>query len=456
VPTAVDQILWMTEAQDPYSLPLADISQVQLAAAQYRLAQRREQIPVLDRRAKDVGIEKLNGIEDLIPLLFSHTTYKAYPNSFITNGRWDKLLEWYATLASQPVDNVDLSDVVDVDGWVSALWHAGHRVTASSGTSGKSSFLPATMSDRALVARILRKNAFWPEPPPPENSLLWYQLTPRTGPYRIVDSLNALAELMAVPGSPRYLTDRPMLISEVTRANALRQAMAEGSALPSDLKNFDSDAGARADEMERTTRELAESIASNVNAPMCIIGNWAQQWRLVELLSGMGIQAGSFHRDSLVIGAGGTKGVVLPEGYKDTVYTFYGDVRRPLTYGMSEVTPPSCMCSSRNYHLAPWTILLVLGQSAEKLLNAPAEQVVGRAAFFDLVTEGRWGGIITGDRIEVDFRQCACGRPGPTIADTVTRYSELEGNDDKLSCAGTMEAYVRLIMNDHSDNEGIE
>jgi hypothetical protein len=453
--TAVDRIMRMAEVQDPYVIPLEDLSELQLAAAQERLVQRRAQIPVLDRRAKDVGIEKLNGIEDLIPLLFSHTTYKAYPKSFITHGRWDKLLEWYSTLASQSVDNVDLSDVIDVDGWASALWRAGHRVTVSSGTSGKSSFLPATMSDRTISARILSNHCYWPEPPPPPKSLLWYQLTPRTGPYRIVDSLNSLAELMAVPGSPRYLTDRPMLISEVTRATALRQAMADGSALPSDLKNFDSDA-ARAVEMENTTRELAESIASNVHAPMCIIGNWAQQWRLVELLSRMGVPAGSFHRDSLVIGAGGTKGVVLPEGYKDTVYTFYGDVRRPLMYGMSEITPPSCMCPSRNYHVAPWTILLVLDQSGEKLLNAPGERVVGRAAFFDLVAEGRWGGVISGDRIEVDFGQCACGRPGPTIADTVTRFSELEGNDDKLSCAGTMEAYVRVIMNDDSDIKRVQ
>jgi hypothetical protein len=444
--SAVSQLLGFVDDPDPYFYPAEDIVALQLAAVQERLIERCEQIPILDRRARDLDISRIDSLQDLVPLLFSHTTYKSYPESFVAKGRWDKLLDWYATLSVEPVDRVDLSGVVDADGWAMALWEAGHRVTASSGTSGKSSFLPGTMGDRALGARILRRNAFWPDQPPPENSFLWFQLTPRSGPYRIVDSLNALAELMAIPGSPRYITDRPMLITEVTRAAALQRAMAAGTAVPGDLAEYDTDAAARAAEMSRSTEELASAIAENVDRPMCIMGNWAQQWRLVELLRSLGVPKGSFNRNSLIIGAGGTKGVTLPDGYKDTVYEFYGDVRRPLTYGMTEVTPPSCMCRARRYHTAPWAALLVLDQAGEKVLNAPGETVVGRAAFFDIATEGRWGGVISGDRIEVDFSRCQCGRPGPTIADTITRYIELEGNDDKLSCAGTMEAYVRLVM----------
>ena len=50
--------------------------------------------------------------------------------------------------------------------------------------------------------------------------------------------------------------------------------------------------------------------------------------------------------------------------------------------------------------------------------------------------------MISGDRIEVDFRPCACGAGTPSIRDNVARFKDLVG-DDKISCSGTVDAYVR-------------
>ena len=69
-------------------------------------------------------------------------------------------------------------------------------------------------------------------------------------------------------------------------------------------------------------------------------------------------------------------------------------------------------------------------------------EVQCRAGLFDLSMDGRWGGVISGDRIEVDFGPCACGAATPSIRDTIVRYADLEG-DDKIGCAGTIDAYVR-------------
>jgi hypothetical protein len=74
--------------------------------------------------------------------------------------------------------------------------------------------------------------------------------------------------------------------------------------------------------------------------------------------------------------------------------------------------------------------------------------VEGRYGFLDLLYEGRWGGLISGDRIEVDFSErCPCGRYGATILDTIVRYTQLAGGDDHIGCAGTIDAYVRGAMN---------
>ena len=66
-----------------------------------------------------------------------------------------------------------------------------------------------------------------------------------------------------------------------------------------------------------------------------------------------------------------------------------------------------------------------------------------RFGFLDLAYDGRWGGLITGDRVTVDFAErCACGRAGPTLLDNIGRFVR-PGEDDHIGCAGTIDAYIR-------------
>jgi hypothetical protein len=70
----------------------------------------------------------------------------------------------------------------------------------------------------------------------------------------------------------------------------------------------------------------------------------------------------------------------------------------------------------------------------------------GRYAFFDLLAETYWGGFITGDRITIHWDEdCACGWKGPRLERGIKRFSELAGGDDKISCAGTEEAYSEFM-----------
>jgi hypothetical protein len=76
------------------------------------------------------------------------------------------------------------------------------------------------------------------------------------------------------------------------------------------------------------------------------------------------------------------------------------------------------------------------------LVGADGAQGQCRAGFFDLSLDGRWGGVISGDRVDVDFSLCECGHHGPAIAQDIVRYADLAGGD-KITCAGTIDAYVR-------------
>ena len=90
--SARDTLLGMLHEPQCYTMPQAELVPLQLEAARELFAERRQQLPILDRRAREVGIERIESFDDVIPLLFSHTTFKSYPNSFMQNGTSQTIL----------------------------------------------------------------------------------------------------------------------------------------------------------------------------------------------------------------------------------------------------------------------------------------------------------------------------------------------------------------------------
>ncbi len=48
----------------------------------------------------------------------------------------------------------------------------------------------------------------------------------------------------------------------------------------------------------------------------------------------------------------------------------------------------------------------------------------GRGAFLDLAFASAWGGLVTADHIEVDYRPCACGRQSASISPNIRRVAD--------------------------------
>jgi hypothetical protein len=432
------------DRSDIYSQPPKEILERQIVAAQERFSERRGQVAVLDRRARDVGIDTIKSLEDIVPLLFAHTTYKSFPQSFISDGRWDRMLKWYGTLSTEPVNDVDIAGITGIDDWVDRMWAAGHFVFATSGTSGKPSMLNNTAIDfehrRATVCRL-----GWPNPIEKDNSRRMYQLIPESGPQPAIVSFRQIAEAYAKP-PVNYISDETLRISQVMRTAALQRAMAEGTASAGEVAAFQAESAERAARMNDALREIVADIVEHRHERLLIAGMWAQHWAVLTIGREMGIKDGDFNPDSYMFVAGGRKSLVLPPDYEEQLSSFYGNVERSRNYGMSEICGAMMGCEAGRYHRNPWQILFVLDQSGERLLNVDDGLVDGRLGFLDLAVDGRWGGIITGDRAVVDFSAtCPCGRTGPTILNPVTRYMP-PGEDDKIGCAGTFDAYVRGLI----------
>jgi len=440
--TLLEMIL---EPDTAYDQPTSDIAPLQLHAAQELFELRRTQIPLLARRAQEAGIERIESLADLVPLLFAHTVYKSYPPSFVEHGRWDRMLQWLDMLSVDDVTTVDVAGVRDVDDWIARLWDAGHMVLATSGSSGKCSFLNHTRGDSDMKKRHFKHSVAWPfAKASADRPVFW--LGPINGPNSAIESARFSAENWGRPGNTFALTTEPLRIAEVSRMAALRKKMSDGSATPQEIASFEREAATKAAEGQAAMLKLADTILDRRHEPMLLTGMWAQHMALIARARERGIADGDFHPDSIVNAGGGVKGVALPPDYKEQVDRFFGKVIRPGAYGMTELAQVMPRCEAGRYHRAPGLIWLILDRDGERLLTADDGEdgvVEGRFGFLDLLYEGRWGGLITGDKVTVDFKdRCPCGRHGPTLLDTISRFVS-NGEDDHIGCAGTIDGYIR-------------
>jgi hypothetical protein len=443
--SAVDELLELATRDDPMlAADQADLPLLQLEAARERFAELRPRIRVLDQRAKDVGVSDIGKLDDLVPALFAHTAYKSYPKSFVDKGQWDRLTLWFSTVSAAPMDGVDLDGVADVDDWITRLEAAGHFLFSSSGTSGKASFIDQNQGDIDRIADLLTRIWGWPSPPPRDNSRPLFSLTPSAGPARLVYAFQAQAKYTGRPGAIYTLTDEPIRMAELNRIMRLQQALASGRATPGQVAEFEAGIADRAGDMRENYRRIARALDAHRREPVVFHGSWPQVWSLMEVCRELGIAEGGFHPDSIYLGSGGTKGLTLPGDYQEQVARFFAGARRYRGYGMSETSTHSPVCADGRFHVPPWLTLFILDETGESVRYLPSGPVTGRAAYWDPVWDGHWGGTISGDWITADYGRCSCGRPGPTVADSIRRAKDVIGvDDDKISCAGAIEAYVR-------------
>ena len=316
-------LMEMVDQPDCYTLPQKKLVPMQIEAARELIAERRTQLPILDRRIKESNQGDIETLDDLIPLLFSHTAFKSYPLSFVKNGQWNRLTQWLGTLTTRPMGPINLDDVIDIDDWVSRLWQAGHLVNTTSGTSGKVSFLNRTQGDDDFLRRALATATCWPAAIKPERKHHFFFLGPKRGPYLLLIAANMGAELFGRPDSLHYLTNETLRLTEITRMAELRLRIAEGSATPSEIADQESDTREQSKHMAARFSELAAQIISLRHEPIFLTGGWPQLWEIMRLARIQGVADGEFHPDTVIQSGGGLKGAKLPPDYRETTFRFF-------------------------------------------------------------------------------------------------------------------------------------
>jgi hypothetical protein len=148
---------------------------------------------------------------------------------------------------------------------------------------------------------------------------------------------------------------------------------------------------------------------------------------------------------SVLFTSGGMKSLKeVPDDWEQLLKDFFCVERVSSIYSMTECMCYSPLCSAGYYHFFPYTIPLLLDQDGNVM---PREGVqTGRFAFYDLLAQSYWGGFISGDRITIYWDEdCDCGWKGPRLDRNIARFSQMEGGDDKITCAGVEEMYSEFM-----------
>jgi hypothetical protein len=442
--TALGELMELWKADDPWAYDHAYARGTQMAALQEQIALRRTEMELLDRLASELGVGSIRTLEDVVPLLFADTLYKSYPRAFLEHGEWQRMTRWLEALSSRSLEDVDLTGVGGTADWVASLRAGGHVVVTSSGTSGKESFLNHTSSDREHLARCMTSGGRVIGAPSPEPIHPVFAGYPRAGRRMGEEMIRIFTEIYGKPDDIHFLTEGYVPIGELIELANVRLLLNEGTA------PFTSIVAAGLSErqlaMEQKLDEWVADILVRRHEPIIISGPPAMIWQVIDRGRKWGVPDGDFHPDTFIRTGGGLKGFRSPADLNQMIDEFFGPRRSPRAsgYGMTELMSSFQGCSAGACHASPTTIVLLLDKTGEKLLNQASGTAEGRGAFVDLAMQGRWGGLIGGDHMSVNFDPCSCGRTSPSLFD-IARYKDLPEGDQELTRAGQIENHLRQL-----------
>ncbi|HET8882302.1 MAG TPA: hypothetical protein VFM56_09020 [Solimonas sp.] len=446
--TAIERLTRLVAADDRYDIPFEALRDTQVAAMNERFASRKDAIRLLGHRAREAGLDAIGSHADAVALLFPHTAYKSYPESWLMDQRWDRLGKWLDTVSSHRLPAQDCAQIRDIDDWIERLQAQGFYVSCSSGTTGKSAMLIASHADMQWCRKEAVAAYAWGSGVTPARDRRIFGMAAVAHVPRNLYTGEAYIDALQDPAHERFAYPvPPITVGGLTQMVVLRKAIADGTARPGDLRKYEETSAARQKAVDDAVGITARAVVAARADKLHVTGLWAGLYNVARAVREMGYGAKDFHPENSIYVGGGLKRAKLPDDYREFVHETFNIApeRNYQNYSMQELHSgmPRCRAGGR-YHVPPWVVPLVLDKAGDTLLPIGNDEYEGRAAFFDLAIDGRWGGVISGDKVSIDFGPCPCGCKGPTIRDDIVRYADLEG-DDKIGCAGTVDAYVRGV-----------
>ena len=437
--------------EDLLAIPREEREKLQLRTLQMRYPRFRNGVPALKKLADRQGIDHIDTLDDALPVCFDHRVLKNYPIQIIENRDFVKLTAWLDKLTMHDLKKVSLAGLRTIDDWLDRLDAFGMLVSYSSGTTGKLSFVPRSRDEfGAWRANYYQVNRAACGVDAYTTKLETFMPNYRTG-HQTVMKIMSLFNVEAAGGWDHYHT----LYSG--RISADLMALAGRLQSPEEKGEIDR-LGLDPALLEQRREMLAQGRRKDQDMEAwfgAIIKDFkGQRVRIGGLFSDLyrvaraGLDKGrkcEFAPGSVMVGGGGLKGYKnAPADWEDQVKEFFGIQKVGNLYGFSECIGNAPMCDAGYFHFMPYVIPLVVDSEMRQL---PREGVqTGRMILIDLLAESYWGGFASGDEVTIHWDEdCPCGWKGARVDKTIRRLNESEGGEDKITCAGSAQAYNEFM-----------
>jgi hypothetical protein len=437
--------------EDLYAIPREEREKLQLDAVRYNFGIMRNRIPALQKLADRQGLERIDKIEDVLPVCFDHRVLKNYPIQIIENRDFPKLTRWLGKMTAHDLTKMDLGGLSTIEDWLARLEAYGMLVTYSSGTTGKLSFVPRSRDEfgpwRAHFYNVNRACSgvdfnltklptFFPGYRGGFQTMLkmmsLFNVEMAGGPehyYTLYDS-HIPADLMALSGRLQAAEDK----GEVERLGLDRALLTQRQSMLEQAKRRDRD-------LETWFSKLLKDFKGQ---RVKIGGTFADLYRVAKAGLDKGMKC-EFAPGSVMMGGGGMKGYKdAPADWEDQVKYFFGVGRLGNQYGFSECIGNAPLCEAGYFHFLPYSVALLMDADGKALPREGVQK--GRLVLVDPIPTSYWGGFVSGDEVTMHWdERCDCGWGGPRAAKTIRRFAESEGGDDKITCAGSQQAYNEFM-----------
>ena len=427
------------------------VEQIQLSGAQQRFDYFYSRINSLKKLIDAQKISRIDNLNDLAPILFQHTVYKSYPLTLIEKRQFPVLTQWLDKLTVHDLSSISTESCKSIDSWLETIENqSAIKIVHSTGTTGKLSFLPRSENEMENFKKafFLFVEALTGVDPNQTTMPVFFpgfsdgrQLAQRV--------LSRFGPILA-GSKDEYHTAIPGFLSAdfMSLAGRLQSAKAKGEL-------------GKLQMLKALSYNKGELIRLKKNRPKqmkTFFQNMVTNYRgkQVFLLGTIGslIDAALdgekeglsnvFSSNSAIVTGGGLKGQEVPNDWYERICNFYGVPSIRDGYGMTESTGYCPSCEYDHYHIYPFFIPFIFDSNGQALPRSGVK--TGRYGFYDLLTESYWGGFITGDKVTLHWDDiCQCGRKGPWLEKNIRRFSEKQEGDDKISCAGSQEAYDSFI-----------
>jgi hypothetical protein len=435
----------------------AELAALQQQALAYRLEQFLPHFPPLAALASALGLDASVALDEAPRLFFPYAFYKAYDPEWLLHHDFARMTRWLQAFTTCNLSGGEDQPFATVDAWLDWLRAEKRQdVLVSSGTSGGSSLVALGSAEfPARHRRIRMMHADWfaergvPAAAAPCEGLVW----PASGsgnsglsklPMGFRDSGDLAPEAIVT------LYERDLGIDYQLYVTLAHQLQARGEQrMPAPSGYVE----AKLEEAERRRRDYPQDLDAMLDRVrdrlsgrrVLIAGGPHSLAALATRAIGRGM-AGTFATYTRYNTAGGFKGFSAPDNWEADIRRFSGSDLHIEAYGMSELGSSFVACREGRFHLPPWVVVWVL-DPANGWQPFPREgRHEGRGAFLDLSAATFWGGVVSGDHLEVSYEPCGCGRATPSFDRDIKRVSDAD-NDCSYTPAspGAIEAALETL-----------